>query len=157
MPPKLSPAVLEYGPSSLYSRARLTSHSSTDDMDYPINKTNINPNHSRTKSYTGDSGTNKHGSSVFEVPVDNKKRRLFDDKVRSANFARQAQDYELAVQLYTEALELDPFNYMLYGNRSQAHVERGCYEEALKDAKTAKQLNEEWPKVRRGSMRSGLK
>lgn len=72
---------------------------------------------------------------------------LFLDKVRQSNEAIKCGHYDQAVQLYTEAITLDPNNYILYSNRSAAHMKRGKPALALKDARMARQLNTSWAKV----------
>lgn len=71
----------------------------------------------------------------------------FLEKVRQSNAACQNGDFERAVALYTEAIQLDPANHILYSNRSAAHIKMGQFAKALQDAVKAKELNPEWPKV----------
>ena len=75
-------------------------------------------------------------------------KAAFLDKVRQSNAACQAGDFQLAIQLYTEAIQLDPANHILYSNRSAAHIKLGQFSKALQDSVKAKQLNPEWPKVK---------
>ena len=154
MPSKLSPSALGLGSrvQALYTQSSLSSSSSVDSMDYTINRTIVNPNHSRSKSYNADNRTKKHSSTADEYQVDTKRRKLFDEKVRLSNIARQAKDYELAITLYTDAINLDPSNHFLYSNRSGAFVELRKYEDALQDARMAKQLNAKFAKVRQGNI-----
>jgi len=72
----------------------------------------------------------------------------FLEKVRQSNSACQNGDFERAVGLYTEAIQLDPANHILYSNRSAAQIKMGQFGKALQDAVKAKELNPEWPKVR---------
>ena len=75
-------------------------------------------------------------------------KALFLEKVRQSNEACQNSDFPRAIRLYTEALELDPANHILYSNRSAAHVKLKDYERALTDAIKARELNPKWAKVR---------
>lgn len=75
------------------------------------------------------------------------KRALFQEKVRQSNEACQNADFQRAIRLYTEALDLDPANHILYSNRSAAHVKLKDFERALTDAIKARELNPKWPKV----------
>ena len=43
-------------------------------------------------------------------------------------------DMQTAIKLYTEAIELDPTNHVLYSNRSLALCKARRYEGALQDA-----------------------
>lgn len=74
-------------------------------------------------------------------------KTLFLDKVRQSNAACQGGDYTKAVLLYTDALQLDPTNHILYSNRSAAHLKMGHFQQALQDATKARDLNPKWPKV----------
>ncbi len=74
-------------------------------------------------------------------------KQTFLEKVRQSNAACQAGDFATAVRLYSEAIELDPRNHILYSNRSAALIKLGQFGRALQDAAKAKQLNGAWPKV----------
>ncbi|CAH1801730.1 unnamed protein product [Owenia fusiformis] len=71
----------------------------------------------------------------------------FLDKVRQSNQAIQNGDFKHAITLYTEAINLDPINHILYSNRSAAHVKVGDYQKGLQDAVKARELNPKWAKV----------
>ena len=75
-------------------------------------------------------------------------KAAFLEKVRQSNTACQNGDFPQAIQLYSEAIQLDPANHILYSNRSAAHIKLGQFSKALQDSVKAKQLNPEWPKVR---------
>lgn len=49
--------------------------------------------------------------------------------------------------LYTDALTLDPTNYILYSNRSAARLKQGQFSLALQDAQKAKELCPQWGKA----------
>ncbi|XP_050299963.1 tetratricopeptide repeat protein 28 isoform X2 [Anthonomus grandis grandis] len=74
-------------------------------------------------------------------------RSLFLEKVRQSNAACQNGDFATAVALYTDALQLDPTNHILYSNRSAARVKQGLFSQALQDAITARDLCPSWPKA----------
>ncbi|CAH1132763.1 unnamed protein product [Ceutorhynchus assimilis] len=74
-------------------------------------------------------------------------RSLFLEKVRQSNAACQNGDFATAVALYTDALQLDPTNHILYSNRSAARVKQGMFSQALQDAVTARDLCPSWPKA----------
>lgn len=46
----------------------------------------------------------------------------------------KAKEYDKAIALYTEAVDLDPSNHVFYSNRSAAHAGKMDYENAAKDA-----------------------
>ena len=52
-----------------------------------------------------------------------------------------------AIQLYTEAIELDPDNHILYSNRSAAYAKAEKYELALTDAEKTVELKPDWAEV----------
>jgi len=72
---------------------------------------------------------------------------LFLEKVRQSNIACQNGDFATAVQLYTDALLLDPTNHILYSNRSAARLKQGQFLMALQDATKARELCPQWPKA----------
>ncbi|XP_034489801.1 tetratricopeptide repeat protein 28 [Drosophila innubila] len=80
-----------------------------------------------------------------ELPAAN--RALFLEKVRQSNAACQSGDFATAVLLYTDALQLDPGNHILYSNRSAARLKQGQFASALQDATQARELCPQWPKA----------
>ncbi|KAI0227141.1 hypothetical protein LSAT2_022402 [Lamellibrachia satsuma] len=70
----------------------------------------------------------------------------FQKKIRESNLAIQNADFHCAVQLYTEAMTLDPGNHILHSNRSAAYMKTSQYEKALQDAQEARRLQPKWPK-----------
>ncbi|XP_068900354.1 tetratricopeptide repeat protein 28 isoform X3 [Tenebrio molitor] len=68
-------------------------------------------------------------------------------EVRQSNTACQNGDFVTAVALYTDALQLDPTNHILYSNRSAAKLKQGLFAQALQDAITARDLCPTWPKA----------
>ena len=84
--------------------------------------------------------------SIFQAS-DMANKALFLEKVKLSNAACQSGDFEKAISLYTEAIQLDPANHILYSNRSAALIKLGQFSKALKDAVKAKELNADWPKA----------
>lgn len=54
--------------------------------------------------------------------------------------------YEEAIKCYTEAIQLDDKNHVLYSNRSAAYAKAEKYEEALEDAEKTVTLKPDWGK-----------
>lgn len=52
-------------------------------------------------------------------------KAVFLEKVRQSNAACQAGDFPVAVRLYSEAIELDPRNHILYRDGKMSHRLRG--------------------------------
>ena len=77
----------------------------------------------------------------------NANKALFLEKVKLSNTACQNGDFEKAVSLYSEAIQLDPNNHILYSNRSAAYIKMGHFSKALRDAIKAKELSPDWPKA----------
>ena len=50
------------------------------------------------------------------------------------NKAFQAKDYDKAIELFSQALELDPNNFVLWSNRSAAKAGKRQWQGALDDA-----------------------
>ncbi|CAH0490083.1 unnamed protein product [Peronospora farinosa] len=59
-------------------------------------------------------------------------------------FARRR--FQAAAQYYTQAIELDPTSYILYGNRAAAYHRLKNYQLALEDSDVAISLHEPWVK-----------
>lgn len=57
---------------------------------------------------------------------------------------------EEAIRLYTDAIELDPDNHVLFSNRSAAFAKLNKFAEALKDAEKTVELKPNWPKASGG-------
>lgn len=75
------------------------------------------------------------------------------------NAAYGRGEYELAVKLYSQALEVDSANHVLYSNRSAAHAAMGNFDQALEDANECVKLNPAWIKghTRKAAAETGLK
>lgn len=71
----------------------------------------------------------------------------FMEKVQQSNEACQRGDFHAAVRLYSDALQADPQNCILFSNRSAAFLKLGQHQAALDDAEKACELNPKWPKV----------
>lgn len=57
------------------------------------------------------------------------------------------QDYDRAIELYTEAIELNPGAATYYGNRAFAYIKTECFGYALEDANKALELDRKFLKV----------
>nr|XP_033796956.1 uncharacterized protein LOC117359008 isoform X2 [Geotrypetes seraphini] len=67
--------------------------------------------------------------------------------------------YSQAVELFSEAIKLDPEDHRYFGNRSYCYEQLKHYKEALLDAETAIRLSTNWPKgyFRKGRALLGIK
>uniref|UniRef100_A0A0D9V339 Protein SGT1 homolog n=1 Tax=Leersia perrieri TaxID=77586 RepID=A0A0D9V339_9ORYZ len=61
-------------------------------------------------------------------------------------------DFELAAELYTQAIEVGPATAELYADRAQAHIKLGNYTEAVADANKAIELD---PSMHKAYLRKG--
>uniref|UniRef100_A0A453F2Y5 Uncharacterized protein n=1 Tax=Aegilops tauschii subsp. strangulata TaxID=200361 RepID=A0A453F2Y5_AEGTS len=61
-------------------------------------------------------------------------------------------DFELAAELYTQAIEAGPATAELYADRAQAHIKLGSYTEAVADANKAIELD---PSMHKAYLRKG--
>ncbi|CAL4926673.1 unnamed protein product [Urochloa decumbens] len=99
--------------------------------------------------------------AVSSVPAEHK----VSDKDRKAQLklqggkAVEGKDYACALKFYSEAINLDPEDAVLYSNRSFCHVKLGEALEAFRDANTCIKLRPEWTKgyYRKGSALMSLK
>ena len=57
------------------------------------------------------------------------------------NKAFQAKNYDTAIGLFTEAIELDPQNHVLFSNRSAANAGKKQWAAALEDAEAVRNLS----------------
>ena len=57
-----------------------------------------------------------------------------DELKSQGNKAFQAKDYDKAIELFTQGLEIDPNNFVLFSNRSAAKAGKKDYVSALEDA-----------------------
>ncbi|KAH0789677.1 TPR Domain containing protein [Histomonas meleagridis] len=73
--------------------------------------------------------------------------------------ALASHEYEKAISLYTEAIELNPQDQKLYANRSGAYLLLQMYDKAIADAKKAIELKPDWARghVRLAAALEGLK
>lgn len=77
---------------------------------------------------------------------------------KQGNDALAAGNNAAAVNFYTQAIELDPKNHVLWSNRSAAHAKAENYSEALVDAKKTVELKPDWSRgySRLGAAHHGL-
>ncbi|KAH9950093.1 activator of Hsp70 and Hsp90 chaperone [Amylocystis lapponica] len=73
------------------------------------------------------------------------------------NKAFQAKDYDKAIDLFSQALALDPTNFVLYSNRSAAKAGKRQWPAALEDAEQCIKVNPAWSKgyARKGAALHG--
>jgi len=75
---------------------------------------------------------------------DNSQKAL--EAKNKGNSAFSAKNYQEAIQHFTEAIELDPSNHILYSNRSASYNALNQYEKALEDANKTISLKSDWSK-----------
>ncbi|KAF8204836.1 activator of Hsp70 and Hsp90 chaperone [Pholiota molesta] len=75
------------------------------------------------------------------------------------NKAFAAKDYDKAIDLFTQAIAIDPKNHVLWSNRSAAHTGKREYDAALADADECVKVNPTWAKgyARKGAALHGLR
>lgn len=64
-----------------------------------------------------------------------------------ANAAFASGKNDEAIDLYTQAIDLDGKNHVLYSNRSAAYAKSNKFEEALKDAEQCVTIKPDFVKV----------
>ncbi|KAK0057205.1 tetratricopeptide repeat protein 28, partial [Biomphalaria pfeifferi] len=86
-------------------------------------------------------------SSSIPAPTPSPTSQAFYlQKLLESSEAVKAGNFRRAVQLYTEAIELDPENHILYTNRSAAHLKNGQIVKSLEDARKARTICPKWGK-----------
>ncbi|KAJ7283366.1 activator of Hsp70 and Hsp90 chaperone [Mycena rebaudengoi] len=75
------------------------------------------------------------------------------------NKAFAAKDYDKAIDLFSQAIAIDPKNHVLYSNRSAAHAGKREWDDALKDADQCVVVNPTWSKgyARKGAALHGAR
>ncbi|KAL4075682.1 chaperone [Scleroderma citrinum] len=75
------------------------------------------------------------------------------------NKAFAAKDYDKAIDLFTQAIAIEPSNHVLYSNRSAANAGKRLYSQALEDATKCLSINPIWGKgyARKGAALHGLR
>ena len=75
------------------------------------------------------------------------------------NVEFQAGNIELAIKLFTNAINIDPDNAVFYSNRSAAYMKVDSISKALHDAEKCVELDPKWSKAynRLGVAQQGLK
>ncbi|EXJ83645.1 stress-induced-phosphoprotein 1 [Capronia coronata CBS 617.96] len=74
------------------------------------------------------------------------------------NKAFAAKDFQTAVEKFSQAIELDPSNHVLYSNRSGAYASLREYQKALEDAQKTTKIKPDWAKGwgRKGAAQHGV-
>ncbi|CAL1538985.1 unnamed protein product [Lymnaea stagnalis] len=100
----------------------------------------------------------KKSDDEVEEIVDPKVLRSRQLAIRGNEMA-QVDEYTAAIQLFTEAISLDPTDFRFFGNRSYCYDRIEQYDKALRDAEKAIKLDKDWPKgyFRKGRALAGLK
>ena len=73
------------------------------------------------------------------------------------NKAFAAKDWDTAIDLFTQAIDLDPKNHVLYSNRGAAYAGKKQWDDALKDADACIAISPNWGKgyARKGAALRG--
>ncbi len=81
-----------------------------------------------------------------------------DELKNKGNEAFSAKDFDKAIGFFTEAIELDPTNHVLFSNRSASFASQGKFKQALADAEKTVGLKSDWAKgySRKGAALQGL-
>jgi len=77
----------------------------------------------------------------------------YKEIIQKAKDSFKNSDYNSAIQFFTEAINLQPSNHLLYSNRSACYTEIGNYEKAIQDAIKCLEIN---PNFVRGFQRKAL-
>ncbi|KAE8349222.1 hypothetical protein BDV28DRAFT_141668 [Aspergillus coremiiformis] len=83
---------------------------------------------------------------------------MADTLKAEGNKAFSAKDYPTAIDKFTQAIEIEPQNHILYSNRSAVYSAQFEYQKALEDANKATEIKPDWSKgwQRKGAAYRGL-
>ncbi|XP_038045539.1 uncharacterized protein LOC119720084 [Patiria miniata] len=110
----------------------------------------------KNKKKGGAKGQNEEAESIDNMdPIVLQSRQTAVKGNEMANLGH----YSAAIELFTQAIELDPRDFRFFGNRSFCYDRLEQYESAIKDANRAITLAKDWPKgyFRKGRALAGLK
>ena len=79
-------------------------------------------------------------------PFSNLSLQAAEELKAKGNKAVKENNFEEALQHYSDGIAVDPDNHVLYSNRSAVLARLGRYEEALSDAERTVELKPDWPK-----------
>ncbi|XP_074579682.1 uncharacterized protein LOC141836158 [Curcuma longa] len=108
-------------------------------------QSDANSQQTRKKEIDSTEGASLQKPDIVEVTPEAKKRSL-EAKSRGDDAFRK-KDYLMAVDAYTQAIDLDPNEATLLSNRSLCWIRLGQGEQALADAKACRALKPDWPKA----------
>lgn len=138
--------------------------SSSDDTGFDPNSaffTKVINKKKKTLSGTdssGKKGRSKHGSDEESEDLDPVVLRSRQLAIKGNEMA-QLGHYSAAIELFSEAIKLDPNDFRFFGNRSYCFDREHQFDRALKDAERAILLQKDWPKgyFRKGRALAGLR
>lgn len=83
---------------------------------------------------------------------------MADELKAAGNKAIAEKNFDEAIEKFTQAIEIEPTNHILYSNRSAAYASKKDYENALKDAEKVTEIKPDWAKGwgRKGAAMHGL-
>lgn len=69
-----------------------------------------------------------------------------------------AKDFKGSIEKFTQAIEIDPTNHVLYSNRSGSYASMKDFQHALEDATKTTEIKPDWAKgwSRKGAALHGL-
>ncbi|KAI9106078.1 heat shock protein sti1 [Phlyctochytrium arcticum] len=81
-----------------------------------------------------------------------------EDIKKQGNEAFSAGQFDDAIKYFSQAIELDPTNHVLYSNRSASYASLKNYQKALEDAEKAVEIKPDWTRgySRKGAALHGL-
>lgn len=86
-------------------------------------------------------------SQTNQRQISEQDKRLAIQFKEKGNEALQQNNLEKALKYFTQGIEYDNTNEMLYSNRSLVHLKLGNFENEIQDAENAIKCNPNWPKV----------
>ncbi|XP_035689914.1 LOW QUALITY PROTEIN: serine/threonine-protein phosphatase 5-like [Branchiostoma floridae] len=90
--------------------------------------------------------TEKEPASGSESDLTDEVRRTAEELKNQANSYFKDKGYEKAIEFYSRAIDLNPYNAAYYGNRSIAYLRTECFGYALSDASKALEVDSSYVK-----------
>ena len=121
--------------------------SGSDNTDNATKQQQPNNEEKKEKIISGEEENNQTKTAKTETDDKREEWEIRRDELKSTGDGHfRTKSYALAIQAYSDALQLDPANHIILSNKSAAHLANGEKSKALHDAKKCVEHNPSWAK-----------